>query len=116
MSKNAKYLLVSLPTNISQANDHDEALTALRSTVTTENGTTLPFQIPNFKVGTLDTLVQQADQLAKLESGCEGVVSKVGDSLSSILAGDEEKILQQKIVNDSQSISNQLKLEYLQQC
>ena len=106
MSKNTKYLLVSLPTNISLANDHDEALTALRSTVTTDNGTTLPFHIPNFKVGTLDALVQQADQLAKLESGCEAVVSKVGESLSSILAGDEEKISQQKIVNDSQLIKN----------
>lgn len=111
MSKN-KYLLVSLPTNICLANDHDEALTALRSTVTTDNGTTLPFQIPNFKVGTLDTLVQQADQLGKLESTCEGVVSKIGDSLSSVLAGDEQKISQQKIVNDSQLNACQLYLEY----
>ena len=101
MSKNTKYLLVSLPTNISLANGHDEALTAIRSTVTTDYGTTLPFQIPNFKVGTLDTLVQQADQLAKLEGGCQSVVSKIGESLSSILEGDEVKTSQQKTVNDS---------------
>ena len=102
MSKGVKYLLVSLPTNITLANEHDEALTALRSAVTTDNGTTVPFKIPEFKIGTLDALVNQADELAKLESGCEGVVSKVGDSLRTILEGDDEKIAQQKTVNDSQ--------------
>lgn len=46
--------------------------------------------------------MQQADELAKLESGCEAVVGKVGDSLKVILDGDEGKIAQQKTVNDSQ--------------
>lgn len=102
MSKATKYLLVSLPTSISPTNNHDEALTSLRSAVTTDNGTVFPFQIPEFKIGTLDALVQQADKLAQLESGCEAVVAKVGESLKAILQGDEEKIAQQKIVNDSQ--------------
>lgn len=102
MSKGVKYLLVSLPTSISPSNDHDEALTALRSAVTTDYGAVTPFPIPEFKIGTLDALVQQADDLAKLEAGCEGVVSKVGDSLKTILEGNEEKISQQKTVNDSQ--------------
>lgn len=101
MSKGVKYLLVSLPTSISRTNDHDEALTALRSAVTTDYGTVFPFQIPEFKIGTLDALVQQADDLSKLEAACEGVVSKVGDSLKAILEGDEEKIGQSKTVNDS---------------
>jgi V-type H+-transporting ATPase subunit C len=101
MSKSTKYLLVSLPTSISPSNDRDEALTALRSTISTDNGTVIPFKIPDFKIGTLDALVQQADDLAKLNSACEGVVAKVGDSLRSILEGDEEKISQQKTVNDS---------------
>lgn len=108
MSKPARYLLVSLPTSISPANDHDEALTALRSAVTTDNGSVFPFQIPEFKIGTLDALVQQADELAKLESGCEAVVAKVGDSLRVILEGDEEKISQQKNVNDSQSMTTEV--------
>ena len=101
MSKGLKYLLISLPTSISPSNDHDEALTALRSAVTTDYGSVFPFQIPEFKIGTLDALVQQADDLAKLGQGCEAVVSKVGDSLKNILEGDEEKISQQKTVNDS---------------
>ena len=101
MSKPNIYLLVSLPTTISPANDHDEALTTLRSAVTTDNGAVFPFSIPEFKVGTLDALVRQADELAKLEDACKGVVAKVGDALRTILQGDESKIAQQKTVNDS---------------
>lgn len=101
MSKASKYLLVSLPTSIAPSNDREEALTALRSTVSNDVGTTYPFQLPNFKIGTLDALVQQADDLAKLNNACEQVVNKVGDSLRGILDNDEEKIAQQKTINDS---------------
>lgn len=100
MSGPAKYVLVSLPTSISPANDKEEAFKALGSTVS-DNGSVLPFKIPEFKIGTLDALVQQADDLAKLEGACEAVVAKVGDSLRNLLEGDEEKIAQQKTVNDS---------------
>ncbi|KAL8932518.1 MAG: hypothetical protein Q9211_006271, partial [Gyalolechia sp. 1 TL-2023] len=100
MSKHTRFLLVSLPASISPTNDHDEALTALRSAVTTDYGTVFPFPIPEFKIGTLDALVQQADELAKLDTACEGVVGKVGDSLKTILEGDEEKVSQSKTVND----------------
>lgn len=102
MSKPTRYLLVSLPTSISPTNDHDEALTALRSAVTTDYGVVTPFPVPEFKIGTLDALVRQADELAKLEGSCEAVVGKVGESLKAILEGDESKLSQQKNVNDSQ--------------
>lgn len=101
MSKTS-FFLVSLPTSISPSNDVDEALTAIRSVVTTDNGDTTPFNIPSFKIGTLDALVQQADDLGKVAAGCEGVVGKVADSLNSLLEGDSDKIAQQKTVNDSQ--------------
>ncbi|KAF7186933.1 V-type proton ATPase subunit C [Pseudocercospora fuligena] len=94
------WFLVSLPNSISPSGDRDEALTALRSAVSNDNGTTYPFNIPEFKIGTLDALVQQADDLAKLEAGCKGVVDKVADSLRNLLEGDEEKIQEQKVVND----------------
>ncbi|KAL8921277.1 MAG: hypothetical protein Q9208_005805 [Pyrenodesmia sp. 3 TL-2023] len=100
MSRNTKFLLVSLPASISPTKDHDEALTTLRSAVTLDYGTVFPFAIPEFKIGTLDALVQQADDLVKLEAACEGVVGKVGDSLKTILEGDEDKISQSKTVND----------------
>ena len=95
------YFLVSLPSSISPSGESSDALTTLRSAVSTDNGTTFPFSIPHFKIGTLDALVQQADELAKLEQGCKGVVDKVADSLRSLLEGDEEKIQEQKVVNDS---------------
>jgi V-type H+-transporting ATPase subunit C len=101
MSKGTKYLLVSLPTSITPSNHTEEALEALRSTVTSDGGTTSLFAIPQFKIGTLDALVQQADDLAKLHTACEGVVGKVGDSLRQIMDGDENKLQQQKTINDS---------------
>ena len=101
MSKaNTRWAVVSLPTSISASNDKDEALNALGSSVA-DHGSTYPFPIPTFKIGTLDALVQQADELSKLYGACEGVVSKIGDSLRGILDGDEERIAQQKTVNDS---------------
>lgn len=100
MSGPTKYILVSLPSSISPSNAQEEGLTALRATVGAD-GSVQPFKIPEFKIGTLDALVQQADDLAKLESSCEAVVAKVGDSLRSLLEGDEDKIAQQKTVNDS---------------
>ena len=96
----ATYYLVSLPASIAASGDASEALTTLRSAVTTDNGTTYPFNIPHFKIGTLDALVQQADELARLEGGCKGVVDKVADSLRGLLEGDEDKIQEQKVVND----------------
>lgn len=101
MSGSTKYLLVSLPNAISPSNNHDEALTALRAVVSTDNGTTTPFNIPTFKIGNLDALIQQADDLTKLSGDCEIVFGKVGDSLASLLEGDQDKIAQQKNVNDS---------------
>ena len=103
MSKSLRYLLVSLPTSISPSNEHDEALTKIQSSVTNDYGSVFPFPIPEFKIGSLDALVKQADDLAKLHGSCEGVVSKVGDALKAILDGDQEKISQQKTVNDSSS-------------
>lgn len=96
---------MSLPTSIVPSKDHDEALAALRATVTDDYGTVTPFPVPAFKIGSLDALVQQADDLAKLEASCEGIVSKVGDSLKTILEGDEGKVSQQKTVNDSTELS-----------
>ena len=89
-----------MPTSISASLDKEDALNALRRTVG-DNGSTYPFNLPTFKIGTLDALVQQADDLAKLDTACGGVVSKVADSLRSILDGDETKIAQQKTINDS---------------
>lgn len=91
------YALVSLPLRIFD----DDPMSALAATVGRDNGETLPFPVPSFKIGTLDGLVQHADDLAKLNATCEAAVAKVADSLRSILDGDEDKVSQQKMVNDS---------------
>lgn len=92
-----QYILVSLPLRIFD----DDPIASLKNTVGRDNGEILPFTIPSFKIGTLDALVQYADDLTKLNGACETVVSKVSDSLKAIFDGDEEKAEQQKIVNDS---------------
>jgi V-ATPase subunit C len=101
MPSSSRFLLISLPASISSSQDKDDALAALKATVSPDNGTTYPFPIPAFKIGTLDALVQQADDLAKLNASCEAVVSKVAESLKTILDGDEDKAAQQKTINDS---------------
>jgi hypothetical protein len=101
MSKPSTFLLVSLPTSITNSHDKEDALNALQTTISRDNGSTYPFTIPTFKIGTLDALVQQADDLTKLNVACENIVNKVADSLSTILDNDESKIAQQKNVNDS---------------
>ncbi|KAL5002737.1 hypothetical protein BDV10DRAFT_157401 [Aspergillus recurvatus] len=100
MAKSTKYLLVSLPSSITPSHHRDDALDAITTTVGPDNGVVAPFPIPEFKIGTLDALVQQADELAKLEAACQGVVSKVGDALKNILEGDEVQIEKMKTVND----------------
>lgn len=102
MAPTTRYSLVSLPVRIFD----DEPLSELTSTIGQDNGDILDFSIPSFKIGTLDALVQHADDLTKLNAICEAVVSKVADSLAGILDGDEDKISQQKMVNDSKHCSS----------
>jgi V-type H+-transporting ATPase subunit C len=93
-----KYALVSLPQSVF---DSDDAISSLSATITPDNGTVLPFNVPEFKIGTLDLLVQQADDLAKLDSTCQAVVAKVADSLRTVLNNDEDRMASYKMVNDS---------------
>ena len=105
MPSPTKYILLSLPQRIFDTSA-DDAISTLSSTIPSDSGTVLPFSVPSFKIGTLDALVGQADDLAKLDSACEGVVSKVAESLKSILDGDEDKLDQQKMVNDSEFLGS----------
>ena len=97
----SKYILVSLPQRIFETDNQEDALSSLGATVSSDNGTVLPFQIPEFKIGTLDGLISQAEDLTKLDAGCEGVIARVSDALRGALDGDEDKIEQNKLVNDS---------------
>ena len=116
MSKSNKYLLLSVPSSITPSGHKDDAIQALQKAVNESYGTVLPLPIPEFKIGTLDALIQQSEELAKLEGMCESVVSKVGDTLKNILNGDEEKIAQHKSVNDSAFSHLQFKPAMLYEC
>ncbi|KAK3113625.1 Vacuolar ATP synthase subunit C [Teratosphaeriaceae sp. CCFEE 6253] len=94
------FFLVSLPASVSPAGTPDEALTTLRSAISPDHGTTYPFAIPQLKVGTLESLVRHADELAKLESNCRAVVDKCADALRGLLDGDEAKLKEQKVVGE----------------
>ncbi|GFP58139.1 V-type proton ATPase subunit C [Trichoderma asperellum] len=96
----SKYALISLPQSAFDSGDRDEAISSLSATITSDNGTVLPFAIPDFKIGTLDLLVQQADDLAKLDAACQSVVAKVADSLRTVLNNDEDRMASYKMVND----------------
>ncbi|SPO04209.1 probable H+-ATPase V1 subunit c, vacuolar [Cephalotrichum gorgonifer] len=95
----SKYIFLSLPLDAFDSSDKGEAQSTLKS-ILSDSGSVLPYNIPSFKIGTLDALVQHADDLAKMEATCAGVVSKVADSLKTLLNGDEDKIAQHKRVNE----------------
>ncbi|KAH7136595.1 hypothetical protein EDB81DRAFT_802659 [Dactylonectria macrodidyma] len=95
-----RYALLSLPLGVFDSGDRGGAVSALSATVSADNGSVVPFSIPDFKIGTLDGLVQQADDLTKLEASCQAVVAKVADSLRTVLDGDDDRIAQYKMVND----------------
>ena len=101
MSKEkASYLFVSVPNSVVPSGHASDALAAVQDAAS-KDGVALSLTIPEFKIGTLDALVQQADDLAKLQGTCEAVVSKVGDALKNVLDGDQAKIESMKVVNDS---------------
>ncbi|RVD83077.1 uncharacterized protein DFL_007479 [Arthrobotrys flagrans] len=94
------YLLVSLPTSIVKTGHKDDAFDAINSHKTSSETNLLPFNIPDFKIGTLDTLVLQADELAKLDAATEAAMTKASDVLKSIFDGDEIQISGNKLVNE----------------
>lgn len=97
----SRYAVVSLPLSALESSDKDAAVSSISSAISPDIGSVSHFNVPDFKIGTLDALVEQADDLAKLEATCQAVVAKVGESLKSILNNDEERLAAYKMVNDS---------------
>lgn len=101
MAPQTKYLFVAVPTSVAPSGHKDDAIDTIQKAANPSNGTASQFHSPEFKVGTLDALIHQSEELGKLEGLCKGVVSKVGDTLKNVLDGDDEKIAMHKNVNDS---------------
>lgn len=101
MPEHTKYLFVALPSTITPSGHRDDAIGLIQRAVKSENGQVQQLQVPaEFKVGTLDGLLQQSEELAKVEALCKGVVAKVADTLRNVLDGDDEKVVMHKNVND----------------
>jgi V-type H+-transporting ATPase subunit C len=61
-----------------------------------------PFAIPDFKVGTLDSLIVLSEELVKSDILIEQIVLKLSDSLKSMVKNDE-LYKQNLLVNDSKT-------------
>ena len=109
MPEKTKYLFVALPSSITPSGHKDDAIGSIQRAVRSENGLVTLFSVPDFKVGTLDGLIQQSEELGRIESLCKGVVSKVGDTLSNVLDGNNDQIIMHKNVNDSELFYEHIK-------
>ncbi|KAH6599590.1 hypothetical protein BASA50_002932 [Batrachochytrium salamandrivorans] len=68
-----------------------EAVSMLKENISSKNADlaeVFPFTLPEFKVGTLDTLVALSDDLVKTDQALEATVTKVSDGLRGLLAND----------------------------
>ncbi|KAF3939501.1 hypothetical protein ABW19_dt0207304 [Dactylella cylindrospora] len=101
----SSYLLLSLPTSIVNSGHKDDAFDAIATHGSSSDTRLLPFNIPDFKIGTLDTLVLTADELAKLDAAAEAALTKANDVLKSIFDGNETRVAENKLVNDKPFIN-----------
>lgn len=104
MSTPQRYILVALPSSIARSHHTDDAFDIISRTLSSASSEALThsFPIPDFKIGTLDALVQQADELAKLDANVEGAIHKVIDVLRSLVPGQEG---QHKLINESKFLA-----------
>lgn len=61
------------------------------------------FNIPNFKIGTLDNLVQQSEELAKIDGQFQGIVSKASEILAAVFEGSEGQLAAAKQIDDDKT-------------
>jgi V-type H+-transporting ATPase subunit C len=92
-AKSKILLLLSLPSNAAPAGGDPQ--TQLDQWIAENVGVEKPliaqFETPIFKIGTLDNLIQQSDDLAKLDSQFQSIVNKASEIISSIYEGSVAK-------------------------
>ncbi|GMM33450.1 H(+)-transporting V1 sector ATPase subunit C [Saccharomycopsis crataegensis] len=77
------FLIVSLPSNVAPSNNEELPL-YLEKNLIGGHGVVSKFAIPTFKIGTLDSLVQQSDELEKMDVTINGILNKIDDILNAI--------------------------------
>ncbi|KAA8916230.1 hypothetical protein TRICI_001627 [Trichomonascus ciferrii] len=61
------------------------------------------FEIPNFKIGTLDNLVQQSEELAKIDGQFQGIVNKAAEILASVFEDNKGQLAGAKRIDDNKT-------------
>ncbi|KAI8137022.1 hypothetical protein BJV82DRAFT_636923 [Fennellomyces sp. T-0311] len=91
-----KYTLVSVPA----LGQSQNTLLNIKSKLA-QYAETHPFNIPEFKIGTLDALVVLSDELIKHDTAFEQAVNKVADILGNLVRGQPDALVQDfLLVND----------------
>jgi len=94
------YWLIALPTE--GGRDKNIVYQEIKSRISSASNNyadVAQFPIPSLKIGTLDALVTQSEELAKLDGVFEGVVNKIADVLKNVLQGQEDKLKEQQKVD-----------------
>lgn len=78
----ANYLMIALPKS---AGSEDSLHLFLQKDVNGGEVKLTPFKLPSFKVGTLDSLVEQSDELAKIDNQLHASISKVLEIAGNVL-------------------------------
>ncbi|KAI9007757.1 ATPase, V1 complex, subunit C [Hyaloraphidium curvatum] len=95
MSASNVYLFVSAPADPTRNDTANKLKDKLGSAAEVQ-----PFNLPEFKIGTLDTLVVLSDDLGKADTVAETVATKLAESLRSLLNNDMEQWRQNLTVAD----------------
>ncbi|ORY05996.1 ATPase, V1 complex, subunit C [Basidiobolus meristosporus CBS 931.73] len=90
-----QYWLVSVPANGSK----DSSFQSLRTSIN-EVAEASALELPEFKIGTLDTLVILSDDLVKYDQAFESTVVKMVDNLKALLRGDLAQLEEALTVNE----------------
>lgn len=90
MSTSSDYLLLSLPTTAGSNNSLSQWL---ETNVNGGRAELRELKFPSFKVGTLDSLVQQSEELAKYDTQLNASIGKVLETISGLInSGNENGI------------------------
>ncbi|KAG7700366.1 hypothetical protein KL950_000481 [Ogataea haglerorum] len=101
----ANYLLISLPKSTST--DKRSLRDWLQTYINGGSVELFEYQLPGFKVGTLDSLVLQSEELGRIDQQLYGSIGKVQDIMASIYGeGDAKFVAKQKI--DGKSVDQYL--------
>ncbi|OUM59267.1 hypothetical protein PIROE2DRAFT_21266 [Piromyces sp. E2] len=77
----------------------EEVVNSLRSKIAGQ-AEIRPFRLPDFKIGTLDSLVVLSDDLGKYDQAFEGITNKIAENLKSLVHNDVEQWKNNLIVDD----------------